>query len=391
MTLHSEPTASSGFVQKRKVYMHKSRVLLSSLLVVGTFLAMLEGHTRLLGCAVAPHRGQHVDIRDEAALIIWHAKSKTEHFIRRARFETDAEDFGFLVPTPTKPDLGEAQDWVFESLGRMTAARQEYQTVTKTVWGFESILRSAIAPTTKATPNAVEVLDRKQVAGFDATVLRADDAAALAEWLGKHGYESRPELTEWLQWYVEHQWIITAFKLAKGQQPTFEAKSVRISFQTEMPIYPYREPADSRQPAQQGGRTLRVFMLADQRYQGTLGESGSWPASTAWAKNIGDSVKAFVGEVNSEGTDFASTLADANYLTEFEDRSFPRPGTDEVYFRPSPDQSAKERPPVIHTIDVIEYWPGAKGTLVLVIAVPLALGIVLWKLRANMLQRKPSA
>jgi len=40
---------------------------------------------------------------------------------------------------------------------------------------------------------------------------------------------------------------------------------------------------------------------------------------------------------------------------------------------------------------VIEYWPGAKGTLVLVIAVPLALGIVLWKLRANMLQRKPSA
>ena len=59
-------------------------------------------------CAPAPRNGQFVTINEEAAVIVWDAKTKTEHFIRMASF-SGAEDFGFLVPTPTKPELAEAQ------------------------------------------------------------------------------------------------------------------------------------------------------------------------------------------------------------------------------------------------------------------------------------------
>ena len=65
-------------------------------------------------CAPAPMRGEYVEITNESALIIWDAESKTEHFIRRAAFQSTSTDFGFLVPTPTQPELAEADDSVFD-------------------------------------------------------------------------------------------------------------------------------------------------------------------------------------------------------------------------------------------------------------------------------------
>ena len=360
--------------------------LVGVVLVLFVLAALVDERTPLEGCAPAPQRGQWVDIRDESALIIWDEVTKTEHFIRRASFETTAADFGFLVPTPTQPDLGEADDWVFESLGSRTAPRHVYQEQVKTVFGFGDLFPDKHAtPMTAAgaRPRAtVEVLDEKQVAGFDAVVLRADDAQALAEWLDKHGYEARPALTEWLKWYVENKWIITAFKMTKGERSTFEAKSVRMTFQTDKPFYPYREPEDMRNPSGQGSRTLRVFVLSDKRYEGALGELGRWPGEAQWANDISNSVSWLAGGLKLDETDYANILERTKYLTEFQDRSFPRPGTDEVYFRPAADQSAKERPPIVHTTTVIQYWPGPWGAVVLAIGIPLTLVLAIgWRLR----------
>lgn len=375
--------------------MRTSRWLMGGLLLLTVVSLLLDQQTTLEGCAPAPHPGQWVDIRDESALIVWDAASKTEHFIRRASFETAADDFGFLVPTPTQPDLGEAEDWTFETLGQQTAARHVYQTKVETVFGFGSLLPEthdksmAVGAAPNAEPRAaVEVLDEKHVAGFDATVLKASDAQALAEWLDKHGYEARPALTEWLKWYVDHEWIITAFKLTKGQQPSFEAKSVRMSFRSDRPFYPYREPADMRNPSGQGSRTLRVFFLSDQRYEGRLGESGSWPATDPWAGSISDYSLSLLGQqLKLEPGDAAKLPDGVRHLTEFEDRSFPRPGTDEVYFSPAADQSAKKRPPIVHTTTVVQYWPGPWGAVALAIGLPVLAALAL----RRWLIRKPTA
>src|SRR5689334_6263275 len=65
------------------------------------------------GCAIAPRLGQHVAISDETAIIVWEAEQQLEHFIRSATFETDAKDFGFLVPTPSQPTLHEVDQQAF--------------------------------------------------------------------------------------------------------------------------------------------------------------------------------------------------------------------------------------------------------------------------------------
>src|SRR4051794_2669758 len=72
------------------------------------------------GCAAAWRRGEKVRVASESAIIVWDAAGKTQHFIRRARFETKARDFGFLVPTPTRPELAEASDGAFDLLERLT-------------------------------------------------------------------------------------------------------------------------------------------------------------------------------------------------------------------------------------------------------------------------------
>ncbi len=347
-------------------------------------LAALHPRSPVSACAPAPHSGESVSISGEAALIVWDPASKTEHFVRRADFRTKASDFGFLVPTPSPPDLGEVDESLFRAASRLTQARHGFETRVRKVFGFGnppqagSMADMAPSGAKPASAPPVEVLHEQEVAGFDATVLRADDPKALTDWLGEHGYESRPALVEWLRWYTDHGWIITAFKLTSESPGSgrLDARSVRMSFHTDRPFYPYREPGDMRKPGG-GSRSLRVFFLSDKKYEGTLGEAGKWPGTTEWAGDISGMARNLTEPLKLADAGSAKTLEAARYLTEFQDDSSPRPGTDEVYFRPAADPSGKERPPIVHTTVVVEYWPGPWGLVGVVALVALsALAIV---------------
>src|SRR5262249_53159001 len=162
------------------------------------------------------------------------------HFIRRADFQSEAPDFGFLVPSPSQPELAEAPDSVFEILDEATRPQivegTEYQVMICTPMEF---LLSASEPPVGAGPR-VQILDTQRVAGYDTAVLRADDAAALSQWLSARGYPSRPELQQWLEPYVRAHWVVTAFKIAKRARTAgmeLGTSAVRMSFATERPFF----------------------------------------------------------------------------------------------------------------------------------------------------------
>ncbi len=83
---------------------------------LATLAALVAQHTPTHACATAPPRGGEARVADEEAIIIWDAATKTETFIRRAQFRSTAKSFGFLVPTPTTPELGEAPENLFHTL-----------------------------------------------------------------------------------------------------------------------------------------------------------------------------------------------------------------------------------------------------------------------------------
>src|SRR5215470_1170411 len=237
-------------------------------------------------CAPAPRRGQFVRIAEESAVIVWDEKTRTEHFIRRATFDTDAPDFGFLVPTPSEPALAEVSDSRFDELEYYIRPKEVEQTeitgvdFTPLLFGYFLIARPG--SDSARIKSAVRVLSTQRVAGYDAVVLEADNAANLNRWLGEHGYDFRPSLTEWLAPYVNAHWKITAFKIAKGAgNREVGTSAVRMSFKTDRPFFPYREPADQREAkeSKSGDRLLRIFLFSSSRMDGTLGEnaSGAWP------------------------------------------------------------------------------------------------------------------
>ena len=75
------------------------------------------------GCGAAFRPGERVDVADEAALIVWDEATKTEHFVRRATFVGGAYDFGFLVPTPARPQIEPADPVLFDNLQALTAPK----------------------------------------------------------------------------------------------------------------------------------------------------------------------------------------------------------------------------------------------------------------------------
>lgn len=357
--------------------------------ICSTGLAMALSHSPAQACAVVAGEGKYVAIKEEKALIVWDEANRTQHFIRHSEFSSTSGDLGFLVPTPTRPQLAEVDEELFEEIDGYISQNKDIPVVDAA---------SAPAPAAAPAAPAVQVLETRQLGHYEATVLAANDAAALNAWLGRHGYPSRPALVEWLQSYVRKGWILTAFRFKAAGGGTIESQAIRMSFRTDKPFYPYREPKDSVPKVQvktgmipKGDETsadsahkwaietqqemperhLSVYLLAPKKMQANVGERGRWPGYLSFAQQLDDGVardwlKTALG---------AAPSSSSWWLTEFNDSSWPRPGDDEVYFSPSQDANpvmAKSKSEVRGGIDWRQILTVALGFLSLV-------GLLAWR------------
>jgi hypothetical protein len=299
-------------------------------------------------CAVAPpDTSARIQIVDEEALIIWDPATKTEHFIRRAQFASDAKAFGFLVPTPSPPTLTELDSEVFAILADRTAPKVEYRT--EHPWRLGSWLFEACMLTKggdKAMMGApvdtgVRVLSTTNVAGYDATTLQADDPKPLADWLTAHGFVMTPALEQWLAVYVQNKWTMTAFVVAGAENTHGDVttRAIDMTFTTDTPFYPYREPGagtEADNVTSAPGRTLRVYFAAPQRFAATL-------AGQPWSAKVTHAHE-FSGVPGIE-----TLLGASRYITVFLDETSPRRGVDELYFAPAPTAGDVVAPPFVVT------------------------------------------
>ena len=123
---------------------------------------------------------------------------------------------------------------------------------------------------------------------LDAAVLAANDPAALNRWLGEHGYESRPALTAWLEPYTKGNWTVTAFRIATidTTRPGIATTACGMTFPTDRPFFPYREPEDQRIESANPPppRLLRTFFVGNGRHGGRLGGNQIWPGTDRLGK-----------------------------------------------------------------------------------------------------------
>jgi hypothetical protein len=330
--------------------------ILSALFLAALVFFLLSSPHPAPACCPAPPSGKPVLNADQTVIILWDEATKTEHFIRRASFKAEADDFGFLVPTPSQPELSESGDTAFPALQKLTEPEVKRMSMPSAPVGCGCAGAKPAAKSASAPP-AVRVLQEKDVAGYKAVVLEADSAEDLVKWLKDNGYAFSPEVQAWARPYVEGKWKITALKVAKPKedekQKNVSAAALRMSFKTDRPLFPYREPDPEGSVKTLGvdKRLLRIYFLAEARYQGSL-KGISWTGFAAWA-----------GKVNADDRKKVLDLLKLPektgpadwWLTEFEDDWPYRVAPSDLYFARNANQSEVRRPPIIEYVS--SFWP----------------------------------
>lgn len=299
-------------------------------LIIPTLFLFGFGLTRVAdGCCAVSAQGVPVVNADQTVILLWDRERQTEHFIRKASFRSEGDSVGFIVPTPSRPQLEESGNAAFPYLAQITAPQYESKGMP---------IGCAAEMPRESYSRSVRVIEEKTVAGYDAVVLAADSGKALVAWLQDHGYAYTPEAAAWAEPYLEKGWYMTAMKIAKGgPDPAVAASALRITFKTDRPLFPYREP-DSRKDAAKlhvSDRLLRIYFVAESRYEGNFSESKSWDGKPRWSGPLRDDQRS--GLLNHLGLPQTTGPAKA-WLTEFEDHWDYGKAPGDVFFSPSSDQ-----------------------------------------------------
>ncbi len=268
-------------------------------LAVGVVLVSGIGKT----CCTAYEEGSPIRLVGENAIIVWDSEAKREHFIRQASFEGEADDFGFIVPTPGKPEVAEAEAKAFDVLESVIPDPP-------TLAGADSV---------KAAPAAdagseVDVIEQYTVGDYAVSVLKASDGKSMLDWLKANDYVSRPAMEEWLDYYAKMGWFFAALKFTRGEDKTEpETQALRVSFDASEPFYPYKMPSDTWPKGHYRPMSLYFvsYGVARASYRG---ENKAWEADVRWSGALPrDSARALADAI---GLDVTEIPADAT-LTVF--------------------------------------------------------------------------
>ncbi|MBS1714028.1 MAG: DUF2330 domain-containing protein [Armatimonadetes bacterium] len=212
-------------------------------------------HAAVNACPCASvSSGPLVRLTGESALIAFDARTSVEHFVRRAVFDSQAKDFGFLVPVPSRPTIAEVDDETLPDLADFIRPFLPNPTAS----GPASRSRGGAG----GAGRPVEVVETATIGPLTATVVRSTDSSGLAKWLRANGYVTPEDVDRYLSAYTSRHWYFVALKVT-SPETRVQTVTLRISFSTKVPIYPYRTPR-----SQWGGATRRplsLFVLSEYR------------------------------------------------------------------------------------------------------------------------------
>jgi hypothetical protein len=256
--------------------LHSSRLALIGLLAVAYLqwqAACAPALAHACGLFFVTRAEERPSLAHEQVVLMHDATHGKQHFIRRVTFREAREPFGFVVPTPTRPEVSAIEHDPFQKL--------------RSAFRFESRppagegIGKGFGSGHGRLGGGVQVLEVKELGSFTAFVLAATDERALHKWLADHRLISTKETDAWLAHYVAMGFHYVALRYnpteLKGQNKKHEAsaraqpsrkpitrtQTLRISFDTPLPYYPYFEPR-TPEGVTQNLRLLELWFVSQQ-------------------------------------------------------------------------------------------------------------------------------
>lgn len=198
---------------------------------------------------------------DQRAVIFYEEGKET--LILSNTFRGDAKDFGWVVPTPSQPEVSRSSDELFTALDDLTQVEVDYQ---PQPLGLDEAYRAG------QQKDNVYIVETKKIEYYDIVVLTSEDSEALAKWLNKNNFQFPKNAGYILDSYINNKWFFVAVKIDTSAISATVSRQLReghmvplqLKFTTDKIIYPlkisslmqYYQPRDiwfEQEQSQSGG------------------------------------------------------------------------------------------------------------------------------------------
>jgi hypothetical protein len=260
-----------------------------------------------------------IEMPAQKAILVYDEESQREDLILSVELRGGPEA-AWVVPVPSLPEVETASPEWFEQLSEVTKPEIEHR-VEEIYYSFEAV--------TVGEEVEVEVISREEVGVYDVSILSADKAGALVDWLNENGYAYPEEGEPLLDIYMEEGgWYFVAARVLPGKSDRLDGDvhPLWFSFETERPIYPMRLTTLVKKRLH-----VLIYVLADHRMEIPGHGFRTW----------------FAGELTLEPVDAESAEAvelltqRPYYVTKLRNESlFPPSLTKDMYF----EQSTNDEP-----------------------------------------------
>ncbi len=194
---------------------------------------------------ILPPPNYYVREDSQKAVIVY--DQGVETLILSVEFSGDAKQFGWIIPTPARPEVSKSSDELFKSLEDLTGSTVVYDQT----YGLGS------AP--EAMKESVTVLERKKIDIYDIAVLESTSSQDLAKWLKDNGFQYPENEAYIFDDYIKNSWVFTAVKVQAEFLDTVASKRLsegratplQLVFKSENIVYPLKISAVQVEKAKQ--------------------------------------------------------------------------------------------------------------------------------------------
>ncbi len=203
-------------------------------LVVAISLVVIPTAVLADGLIVPPYDYNMYETGQEAVIFY---ENGVETLVISIGFEGDAEDFGWLVPVPSQPEVAKSSEELFTSLEELTS--DYYYDLNDSAGRLEK---------TEVDYQGVSVIETQKIDYYEVTTLQAGSATALSDWLTQNDYNYPSAADRLLESYTENDWYFVAMKIATDELTDMvsedlksgHATPVEIAFETDQIVYPMK-------------------------------------------------------------------------------------------------------------------------------------------------------
>ena len=213
------------------------------LLIVGCIFFGLTNSLRADPCGMVPpiHTGPVQPIKRvglQQTYVFY--KDGVETFGIRPGYEGKVDEFGMLIPFPKPPALRKMPDAIFDHIANAIDPPEVVVHVQEIF--LEQANAAFNAPVQQSAPDpsalkydAVRVVRQEAVGMYEVAVLEAGSAAALKNWMDKHGYKYPDGMDEVCEEYVEDRWCFVAVKTKVGQKDGVDPRPAQRDVNSKLP------------------------------------------------------------------------------------------------------------------------------------------------------------